>query len=88
MTDIKGLMPYFIEEMAKGRTIKEIAAEKGFSSSAYQNMVYYLNMDNRIQKHKEEVYTIRPEKPKKVETFVQDGKVWYDVTPFLIDCGG
>ncbi len=72
--------------MAKGRTIKDIAEEKNFTKSAYQTMVYYLRRENYIDK--QDVYLFRPEKEKKVEPFVQDGKTWYDITPFIIDCGG
>lgn len=84
--DIKGLIPYFKQEMAKGRTIKDIAEEKSFTKSAYQTMVYYLRRENYIDK--QDVYLFRPEKEKKVVSFVQDGKTWYDITPFIIDCGG
>lgn len=84
--DIKGLMPYFKEEMAKGRTVKDIAKEKNFTKSAYQTMVYYLRRESN--EPQEEIYTIHPEKEKQVVSFEQDGKVWYDITPFIIDCGG
>ena len=84
--DIKGLIPYFKQEMAKGRTAKAIAEEKNFSKSAYQIMKYYLRRETN--EPKEEIYTIRPEKKKQVVSFEQDGKVWYDITPFIIDCGG
>lgn len=85
--DIKGLIPYFKQEMAKGRTVKDIAEEKNFTNSAYQTMVYYLRRENTEDEQKE-IYLIRPEKEKNVVSFVQDGKTWYDITPFIVDCGG
>ena len=86
-TDLKALVPYFKQEIAKGRTVKDIAEEKNFTKSAYQTMVYYLRRENTGEKQ-EEIYHIRPEKKKQVVPFEQDGKVWYDITPFIIDCGG
>lgn len=85
-TDIKSLIPYFKQEMAKGRTVKDIAEEKNFTKSAYQTMVYYLRRESN--EPQVEIYTIRPEKKKQVVSFEQGGKVWYDITPFIIDCGG
>lgn len=84
--DLQGLLPYFREERAKGRSTRDIAKELNLSVSAYQNIVYYLRREAPPQE--EEPLLIRPERPHKTEYVKVGDKVYTDVTREFTDCGG
>lgn len=87
-TDLKEHLPYFKQEIAKGRLQKDIAEELGLPKSDLRTISYYLRKEEPLHYETEADYTIRREKAKKIEPIVVNGKTWYDVTPFLIYCGG
>lgn len=85
--DLKWLVPFVKEELAKGRTKKDILDELFLNSYQRQNINAYLRMEKPLDDEEETVqYLIERVREKKYVTV--KGKRYLDVTADFIDCGG
>ena len=85
-TNVKDLMPFVEEEIAKGRNKMDVYKELGLSQNQIQSANYYLRKAKEIEENKKLIFAQERVRFKKYITI--HGKRYEDITADFIDCGG